>query len=111
MTQLDEITKKAKVVLKQYQKEYPDVIVDRDYFPFKVTEEWGECLQAYLMLTERGKQKGKNKEDIKKELGDEFADVFAFLLLFAAHEGIDPAKVIQKKWFSYLSDKKILIED
>jgi len=111
MTQLDEITKKAKAIMQQYKEEYPSVVVDRDYFPFKITEEWGECLQAYLMLTDRGRQKGKNKNEIKKEFADEFADVFAFLLLFAERENINLEESIEKKWFSRLNDKKTIIEN
>lgn len=88
--------------MQMYQKEFPDVKMDRDYLPFKITEEWGECLQAYLMLTDRGRQKGKSKEDIKELLSQEFADVFAYLLLFAESEGVDLAESIDKKWFSYL---------
>jgi NTP pyrophosphatase (non-canonical NTP hydrolase) len=102
--QLKEVIVKAKDVLKKYRGEYPDVKMDRDYLPFKITEEWGECLQAYLMLTDRGRQKGKSKEEIKDELSKELADVFAYLLLFADSEGIDPFEAINKKWFSYLEE-------
>lgn len=104
-TQLVELTEKARIVMNMYQEEFPDVKMDRDYIPLKITEEWGECMQVYLMLTDRGRQKGKNKEEIKELLEQEFADVFAFLLLFAQNEGIDPVKSLDKKWFSYL-DKK-----
>jgi len=85
-----------------YSEEYPEVTVDRDYFPFKVSEEWGECLQAYLMLTDRGRQKGKSKEEIKGMLEEEMADVLGFLLLFADSEGIDLEQALQKKWFKRL---------
>ncbi len=103
--QLEEVTKKAKLVVKKYQKEYPDVKMDRDYFPFKITEEWGECLQTYLMLTDRGRQKGKTKKEIKKMFSDEIADVFAYLILFAESEGINPIEAVDKKWFAYLKKK------
>jgi NTP pyrophosphatase (non-canonical NTP hydrolase) len=101
-TQIKEITEKAKKVMEMYLKEYPDVKMDRDYLPFKLTEEWGECLQAYLMYTDRGRQKGKSKEEIKELLSKEFADVFGYLLLFAENEGIDLAKSMEDKWFTYL---------
>ena len=103
--QMKELTEMAKVVMEKYKKDYPDVRVDRDYFPFKITEEWGECLQVYLMLTDRGRQKGKSKAEIQDLFSQECADVFGFLLLFAESEGIDLAEALQKKWFSYL-DKK-----
>lgn len=102
---LDDVIKKAKLVKKKYKKEYPDVKMDRDYLPFKITEEWGECLQTYLMLTDRGRQKGKTKKEIKKMFEEEMADVFAYLLLFADAEGVDPIDAIDKKWFAYLRKK------
>lgn len=101
-TQINKLTEKSKMVMDEYRKSFPDVKIDRDYLPFKITEEWGECLQAYLMLTDRGKQKNKSKQEIKNMLSDEFADVFAYLLLFAESEGIDPAEALEKKWFKYL---------
>ncbi len=100
-----EITEKLNFVIKKYKEDFPDVKMDRDYIPFKITEEWGECLQTYLMLTDRGRQKGKTKEEIKDMFSDEFADVFAYLLLFAEKEGINPIESIDKKWFSYLNKK------
>ena len=104
-TQIQEFTEKAKAVMERYKKEYPNVKMDRDFLPFKITEEWGECLQAYLMLTDRGRQKGKNKEEIKELFGEEIADVFAYVLLFAENEGVDLAEAIEKKWFAYLEKK------
>lgn len=100
--QFEDIVRRAKEVMAKYQEEYPDVKVDRDYLPFKITEEWGECLQTYLMLTDRGRQKGKSKEEIKEMFSEEIADVFAYLLLFADAEGVNPAEAVEKKWFSYL---------
>lgn len=103
-TQITELTEKAKKVIELYKIEFPDVKMDRDYFPLKITEEWGECMQAYLMLSDRGRQKGKTKEEIRDLLSQEFADVFAYLLLFAESEGVDLAESVKKKWFSYLKD-------
>lgn len=88
-----------------YQKNYPDVKMDRDYVPFKITEEWGELVQSYLMHSDRGRQKGKSKEEIKKHMEEEFADVFAYLLIFAEQEGIDLEEAIKNKWFAYLDGK------
>jgi len=99
---LKKLTERVKEVMRKYQQEFPDVQVDRDYYPFKITEEWGECLQAYLMLTDRGRQKGKSKEEIKDMFSQEIADVFGFLLLFADNEGIDPTEALSNKWFSRL---------
>jgi NTP pyrophosphatase (non-canonical NTP hydrolase) len=102
MTQLEELTKKVDLVMKVYQKDFPEIKMDRDYFAFKISEELGECLQAYLMLTNRGRQKGKTKEEIKDNFADEIADVFGRLLLFAKNENIDLADALDKKWFKYL---------
>ncbi|HAU07776.1 MAG: hypothetical protein UW46_C0004G0070 [Candidatus Yanofskybacteria bacterium GW2011_GWF1_44_227] len=101
-TQIEQLTDKAKIIVRMYKEQYPDVKMDRDYFPFKITEEWGECLQTYLMLTDRGRQKGKSKKEIQDLFANEFADMFAYLLLFAESEGVDPVKAMTKKWFSYL---------
>jgi NTP pyrophosphatase (non-canonical NTP hydrolase) len=85
-----------------YGEEFPEVQVDRDYYPFKITEEWGECMQAYLMLTDRGRQKGKTKEEIQDMFKQEVGDVFGFLLLFAEREGIYLEQALEKKWFKRL---------
>lgn len=90
-----------------YASEFPEVRVDRDYYPFKITEEWGECMQAYLMYSDRGRQKGKTKEEIHEMLETELADVLGFLLLFADREGVDLEKALQKKWFARLSPESI----
>jgi len=103
--QINELTKKANKVMDRYRKDFPDVKMDRDYLPFKITEEWGECLQTYLMFTDRGRQKGKSKKEIKQMLSHEFADVFAYLLLFAKNENIDVERSLDEKWFSFLKKK------
>lgn len=97
-----ELAANAKTIMSMYSEEYPEVTVDRDYYPFKVSEEWGECLQVYLMLTDRGRQKGYSKEQIKAMLEEEIADVIGFLMLFADSEGIDLEQALEKKWFKRL---------
>jgi NTP pyrophosphatase (non-canonical NTP hydrolase) len=104
-TQIQQLTKRANAVMRDYKRRYPDVKIDRDYLPFKITEEWGECLQVYLMLTNRGRQKGKKRKEIQKLFSEEFADVFAFLLLFADKENVDIVESMTKKWFKYLKNK------
>ncbi len=99
---IKELTKKTKQIMEMYQQEFPEVVVDRDYYPFKLTEEWGECLQTYLMLTDRGRQKGYSKTEIQEMLKMEMADVIGFLLLFADKEGIDLEEALEDKWFSRL---------
>jgi NTP pyrophosphatase (non-canonical NTP hydrolase) len=104
MTQLQEMTEKAIRIMAMYQAEYPDVKMDRDYTPFKITEEWGECLQVYLMLTNRGRQKDKTKSEIKTMLQEEMADVLGHLLVFAHKENIDLEAAMQNKWFTHLDN-------
>ena len=99
---MKDIIKKTKVIMKKYQEEFPEIKVDEDYFPFKLTEELGECVQTYLMLTNRGRQKAKSKEEIRKLFEHELADVFGFLLLFADSQNVDLEKAIDEKWFSHL---------
>ncbi len=101
-TDIREMTEKALAAMAKYLKDHPDVKVDRDYYPFKLTEEWGECMQAYLMLTDRGRQKGLTKDEIHAKLENEFADVLGFLLLFARAENIDIPAAMDKKWFAQL---------
>ena len=103
MSDIRELTKKVNKIVSMYKEEYPDVQMDRDYFAHKLTEEWGECLKEYLMLTDRGRQKGFSKKEIKKNFSDEMADVFGYLLAFADNENIDLEKALEKKWFSYLN--------
>jgi NTP pyrophosphatase (non-canonical NTP hydrolase) len=102
MSEMKNLLQKTKKVMAQYLREFPEVHTDRDYFPFKLTEEWGECMQTYLMLTGRGRLKGKHKKEIEQNLADEMADVFGFLLLFADNEKIDLTKALEKKWFKRL---------
>jgi len=106
MSELKETTNKIKQVIKIYKENFPDVVIDRDYYPFKLTEELGECMQTYLMLTDRGRQKDMSKEEIRIELAKEMADVFGYILAFADSEGIDLEEAIEEKWFSYLKSEE-----
>lgn len=101
-SEIQALTAKVKEVIRLYKEQYPDVQMDRDYIPLKITEEWGECLQAFLMLSDRGRQKGKSKDEIRAELEKEMADVFGYLLAFADAEGIDLPRALERKWFAYL---------
>lgn len=99
---MKDLTRKTKQVMELYSKEYPEVKVDRDFYPFKLTEEWGECMQNYLMLSDRGRQKGQSKAEIREAFEKELADVLGFLILFAENEGVDLETSMDKKWFSRL---------
>ncbi len=99
---IQEITEKIKKVMSMYQEEYPDIDMKDDFFPMKVGEEWGECLQSYLMMTGRGRKKNKSDEEIKSEFKKELSDVCGMLFLFADREGVDLEVSIQENWFNYL---------
>lgn len=101
---MKDIIEKTKRIMDRYSKEFPEINIDRDYYPFKLTEEWGECMQTYLMLTDRGRQKGRTKDEIREEFIDELADVFGFLILFAENEGVNLETVMERKWFSRLNN-------
>ncbi|MEX0930160.1 MAG: phosphoribosyl-ATP pyrophosphohydrolase [Candidatus Paceibacterota bacterium] len=105
MADITQLTQNVKQVLEKYRAEYPEVDVNRDYYPLKVTEEWGECMQAFLMYSDKGRQKGNSKDEIKHELSKEMADVLGFLLLFAENEGIDLEQALKEKWFTRLEEK------
>jgi NTP pyrophosphatase (non-canonical NTP hydrolase) len=106
MTTIKELTIKVNEVIDDYRERYPEVKLEgKDYLPFKISEEWGECIKAFLMATDRGRQKGLTKEEISKNLSDEMADVFAYILAFAQQENIDLEKALEAKWFQYLKQK------
>ena len=104
--ELKELTEKVKATMRNYEKRYPEIRVDREYYSLKITEEWGECLKDFLMLTDRGRQKNKTKEEIREGFSEEMADVFGFLLLFAESEGIDLEEALEKKWFVHLKEEE-----
>jgi NTP pyrophosphatase (non-canonical NTP hydrolase) len=101
-SQIRAITDKLQLVIDKYKHEFEEVDMNRDYLPLKISEEWGECLQAYLMLTDRGRQKGKTKEEIRNSFSEEIADVVSYLFLLAKQEGVNIESAIANKWFKYL---------
>jgi NTP pyrophosphatase (non-canonical NTP hydrolase) len=64
---------------------------DAHWFLFKLQEELGELVQAYLRVTGRGRDKGETLEDARLKLEDKAADLPGQLLTFASHMEIDLA--------------------
>ncbi len=49
-TQIRQLTEKAKAVVRDYKKQYPDVKMGRDYLPLKITSEEFADMFAYLLV-------------------------------------------------------------
>jgi NTP pyrophosphatase (non-canonical NTP hydrolase) len=69
---------------------------------FKLQEELGELIQAYLMMTGRSQNRGLSNEEIEVRYKEELADLVVHCLLIAKHDGIDIEKEISDKWLKYL---------
>ncbi|MGL1921156.1 MAG: pyrophosphatase [Hyphomicrobiales bacterium] len=75
-----------------------DIERSDDWVLMKLQEEVGELFQAWLMHTGRGRDKGQTPEELKEMLACETADVLGMILIFAATQGVDLNKYIEKKW-------------
>lgn len=77
---------------------------DEAFFLGKLTEELGEVAAATLKLT--GRSRGAEGDLALREanLRDEMADLMGFLLMFAAHRGIDLGAAFEAKWGRYLQE-------
>ena len=100
---LAQLTDKIELVSSKYATKY-DVARDRDWFVFKLQEEFGELTQKYLMMSGRGRKKGLTDEKIRLSSEDEVADVLGQLLLLAKHFDVDIEKALERKWFAYLEE-------
>lgn len=80
------------------------VVPDEAFFLGKLAEELGEVSAATLKLT--GRSRGADTPLAAREanLRDEMADLFGFLLMFAAHRGIDLGAAFEAKWGRWLKE-------
>lgn len=78
---------------------------DDAFFLGKLTEELGEVAAATLKLTGRSRGADAPLADREANLRDEMADLFGFLLMFAAHRGIDLGAALDDKWGRWLKDE------
>lgn len=76
----------------------------RDVQFFKLQEELGELIQAYLMLTGRSQNRGLTNDEIEKSYKQELADLIVHCLLIAKHDGIDIEQEISAKWLKWLNE-------
>jgi len=88
-------------VIDQYGEKF-EVKVDADWFVFKLQEELGELVQAYLNQTGRNRRKPESAELSKQATAQELADVFCFTLLLANKLDIDLEQAVKDKWMKYL---------
>lgn len=77
---------------------------DEAFFLGKLAEELGEVSAATLKLTGRSRGSDTPLEEREANLRDEMADLLGFLLMFAAHRGIDLGAAFEEKWGRWLKD-------
>lgn len=80
------------------------IVADEAFFLGKLSEELGEVAAATLKLTGRSRGADRPLAEREADLRDELADLFGFLLMFAAHRGIDLGAAFDAKWGRYLKE-------
>ena len=101
--QLDEMMAKAAQVGGLYCERF-GITPDEAFFLGKLSEELGEVSAACLKLTGRSRGHDAPIAQLKANLRDEMADLLGFLLMFAAHRGIDLGAAFDEKWGRWLKD-------
>ncbi len=71
----------------------------------KLQEEFGEMVQAHLIMTNRTRRKPETEERARDALAQEIADVFCYILLFAKSLDINVEQAVKDKWFAYLPNQ------
>lgn len=97
MHNLDLLAQKFNKASDKYCAAY-NIKRDDDWVLMKLQEEVGELFQAWLMRTGRGRDKGHSPEELKEMVASETADILGMILIFAASQGVDLNKYIEKKW-------------
>lgn len=80
------------------------IVPDEAFFLGKLSEELGEVAAATLKLTGRSRGGDLPLTEREANLRDEMADLFGFLLMFAAHRGIDLGAAFEDKWGRHLQE-------
>ncbi len=80
------------------------IVPDEAFFLGKLAEELGEVSAATLKLTGRSRGSDTPMAEREENLRDELADLLGFLLMFAAHRGIDLGAAFEAKWGRWLKD-------
>lgn len=97
MHNLNLLAQKFETASQKYCAAY-DIERSDDWVLMKLQEELGELFQAWLMHTDRARDKGHSKAELKQMIACETADVLGMILIFAATQGVDLNKYIEKKW-------------
>lgn len=100
---LDEITARAARVGALYCDRF-GIVPDEAFFLGKLAEELGEVSAATLKLTGRSRGAETPMAEREANLCEEMADLLGFLLMFAAHRGIDLGAAFEEKWGRWLKD-------
>lgn len=80
------------------------IVPDEAFFLGKLAEELGEVSAATLKLTGRSRGADAPLPERAANLRDEMADLLGFLLMFAAHRGIDLGAAFEEKWGRWLKE-------
>lgn len=80
------------------------IVPDEAFFLGKLSEELGEVAAATLKLSGRSRGADAPLALREQNLREEMADLLGFLLMFAAHRGIDLSAAFNAKWGRYLQE-------
>lgn len=100
---LAELTEKARKVGALYAANF-GITPDEAFFLGKLSEELGEVSAALLKVTGRSRGADAPLPGLEANLRDEMADLLGFLLMFAAHRGIDLDAAFEEKWGRWLKE-------
>jgi NTP pyrophosphatase (non-canonical NTP hydrolase) len=104
---LADLTERVEAVSALYARKF-DVERDADWFALKLTEEMGELMQAFLVVTGRTRPRDGSGEGMHDDAGpalaNEVADVLAHLLLLARSQGVDVEAAVRRKWLAWEAD-------
>ncbi len=101
--EIKELQEKVTKRFNQYKQQH-NIKETEDLFLLKIQEETGELAKAYLMYTDRARQKEQTKQEIRKVLEEETADLLGCLLVFAEKNKIDLEQAIKNKWLRHLKE-------
>ncbi len=98
--EIKQLQKKAsKVFLDNLKRD--NIEVSDDYLLLKLSEEFGEFIQSYLVYKKRCRPaKYLSPQISKKELSKELSDVLGLILVIANELKIDVEEALIKKWIT-----------
>lgn len=91
--------KASKVFLGNLKRD--NIKVSDDYLVHKLSEEFGEFVQSYLVHKKRCRpEKYLSVQKSKKEMSKELSDVLGLILVIAKELKIDVEEALVKKWIT-----------